>query len=69
MIDSEGQSYSDLDSETAYFSFVLTENGLFRVSIDYYFEILSVKKIYENKVKNLDRLSVSDKLFFLMGFK
>ena len=65
--DSEGQSYSDLDSETAYFSFVLTENGLFRVSIDYYFEILSVKKIYENKVKNLDRLSVSDKNFFLWG--
>ena len=65
--DSEGQSSSDLDSETAYFSFVLTENGLFRVSIDYYFEILSVKKIYENKVKNLDRLSVSDKNFFLWG--
>ena len=65
--DSEGQSFSDLDSETAYFSFVLTESGLFRVSIDYYFEILSVKKIYENQVKNLDKLSVSDKNFFLWG--
>ncbi len=65
--DSEGQSSSDLDSETAYFSFVLTESGLFRVSIDYYFEILSIKKIYENQVKNLDKLSVSDKYFFLWG--
>ena len=58
----------DLDSETAYFSFVLTENGLFRVSIDYYFEILSVKKIYENK-KKLDRISVSDQNIFLWGSK
>ena len=65
--DSEGQSSSDLDSETAYFSFVLTESGLFRVSIDYYFEILSIKKMYENQVKNLDKLSVSDKYFFLWG--
>jgi hypothetical protein len=66
-VDIEGQISSDLDTETAYFSFVLTESGLFRLSIDYYFEILSIKKIYENQVKNLDKLSVSDKHFFLWG--
>ena len=68
-IDSEfdGEDFNEIDSETAYFSFILTETGLFKVSIDYYFEILSVKKIYTNDLKSLDRLSVSDKNFFLWG--
>ena len=65
--DYEGQGSDDLDSKTAYHSFVLTKNGLFRLSFDYNYEILSVKKIYSNQLKKLDRISVSDKNFFLWG--
>ena len=66
-IEDEGLDPDSVDSITYYHSFVLTENGLFRVSINYFFQIVSINKIFSNELKNLNKLSVSDNNIFLWG--
>ena len=66
-IEDEGLDSDSTDSIAYYHSFILTKDGLFRVSINYFFQIISIKKIFSNELKNLDKLSVSDKNIFLWG--
>ena len=61
-------SEEDLSSNSnPYLSFILTDTGLYRTSINIDFKINNVTKIFDNKNTSLNKISLSNKGFIVWG--